>query len=129
MQIRLASIIVNDQTNALAFYTETLGFRPAKDIPAGEFRWITLTSPDGPQDIELALEPNENPAAKAFQSALYEQGIPLTAFAVTDIAAEYERLKNIGVSFRVPPTFSEFNTYAVFDDTCGNFIQIYQEPQ
>jgi len=97
------------------------------DIPAGEFRWLTVVSPEGPGDVELVLEPNANPAAKAYQAALFEQGIPLTAFAVKDIHAEYARLKERGVVFRSEPFAVGPTTIALFEDTCGNLIQIYQE--
>ena len=126
MKIKLNSVMVDDQAKALRFYTEVLGFVPSKDIPIGEYRWLTVVSPDGPADIELVLEPNENPAAKTFQSALFDQGIPLTAFEVTDIHAEYQRLKSLGVVFRSEPTRMGPTTMATFEDTCGNLIQIYQ---
>ena len=126
MKIKLNSVMVDDQAKALRFYTVVLGFVPSKDIPMGEYRWLTVVSPDGPADIELVLEPNENPAAKTFQSALFDQGIPLTAFEVTDIHAEYQRLKSLGVVFRSEPTRMGPTTIATFEDTCGNLIQIYQ---
>ena len=126
MKIKLNSVMVDDQAKALRFYTGVLGFVPSKDIPIGEYRWLTVVSPDGPADIELVLEPNENPAAKTFQSALFDQGIPLTAFEVTDIHAEYQRLKSLGVVFRSEPTRMGPTTIATFEDTCGNLIQIYQ---
>jgi catechol 2,3-dioxygenase-like lactoylglutathione lyase family enzyme len=96
MRIKLTSIMVDDQDKALRFYTEVLGFRKKHDIPVGEFRWITVTSPEGRDDLELALEPNANPAGKAFQEAMFAQGIPLAAFEVTDIAREYTRLGGAG---------------------------------
>ena len=99
MRIKLTSIMVDDQSKGLRFYTEVLGFKKKHDIPVGEFRWITVTSPEGPDDIELALEPNANPAGKAFQSAMFAQGIPLAAFEVADIAAEFRRLTTSGVAF------------------------------
>ena len=92
----------------------------------GEFRWLTVISPDGPDDLELVLEPNANPAAKTYQEAIYEQGIPATSFASEDIGKEYERLSNLGVVFTVNPTTIEGVTMAIFDDTCGNLIQLYQ---
>jgi catechol 2,3-dioxygenase-like lactoylglutathione lyase family enzyme len=111
----------------LKFYTEVLGFLRGKEIPLGAAKWLTVVSPDGPEEIELVLEPNANPAAKAFQAALLEQGIPFTAFAVDDIRHEYDRLKRLGVVFRGEPTKMGTTTVAVFEDTCGNLIQLYQE--
>jgi len=126
MKIKLSSIMVDDQGKALRFYTEVLGFDKKEDIPVGEARWLTVVSPQAPDEAELVLEPNSNPAAKTYQRALFEQGIPLTAFAVEDIRSEYERLKESGVVFRSEPTSMGPVTVAVFDDTCGNLIQIYQ---
>ena len=126
MRIKLTSIMVDDQDKALRFYTEVLGFRKKHDIPVGEFRWITVTSPEGPDDIELALEPNANPAGKAFQGAMFAQGIPLAAFEVTDIAGEFRRLSAAGVAFTREPTPAGPILLAVFADTCGNLIQIHQ---
>jgi catechol 2,3-dioxygenase-like lactoylglutathione lyase family enzyme len=126
MRIKLTSIMVEDQERALRFYTGTLGFKPKHDIPVGEYRWITVTSAEGPDDIELALEPNANPAGKAFQTAMFAQGIPLAAFEVADIATEYARLNAAGVAFTRPPTLAGPITMAVFSDTCGNLIQLYQ---
>jgi catechol 2,3-dioxygenase-like lactoylglutathione lyase family enzyme len=126
MKIKQTSVLVDDQDKALKFYTEVLGFVKSKDIPLGEFKWLTVVSPEGPDDIELLLEPNENPAARTFQKALFDQGIPLTAFAVDDIQKEYERMKTLGVAFRSEPAKMGPTIVAVFDDTCGNLIQIYQ---
>lgn len=126
MRISLCSILVADQQHALEFYTRVLGFLPKQDIPIGEFRWLTVVSPDAPDGTELVLEPNANPAAQIFQAALVEQGIPLTAFAVDDVAAEHARLSALGVRFTMPPTEMPGVTLAVFDDTCGNLIQIYK---
>jgi predicted enzyme related to lactoylglutathione lyase len=126
MKIKLNSVLVDDQTKALTFYTDVLGFLKKHDIPMGEFRWLTVVSPEGPDDIELVLEPNALPAAQTYQKALREQGIPLTAFAVDDIQKEYERLKKLGVAFRSEPTKMGPVTIVVFDDTCGNLIQLYQ---
>lgn len=95
-------------------------------MPAGDFRWLTVVSREGPDDIELLLEPNENPAAKTFQKAIFEQGMPLTAFAVEDVWKEYQRMKKLGVVFSKAPTKEGPTTIAVFEDTCGNLIQIYQ---
>jgi catechol 2,3-dioxygenase-like lactoylglutathione lyase family enzyme len=124
MKIKLTSVLVDDQQKALDFYTDILGFVTKIDEPLGEFRWLTVVSPEGPQDIELLLEPNENPAASTFQAALKEQQIPLTAFAVDDVRAEYDRLKSLGVQFTTEPTPMGPTMIAVFDDTCGNLIQI-----
>jgi catechol 2,3-dioxygenase-like lactoylglutathione lyase family enzyme len=126
MKIKLVSIMVDDQDKALRFYTEVLGFTKKIDFPVGEYRWITVVSPEGPDDLELVLEPNANPAGKTFQKALFDQGIPATAFESTDIAAEFKRLKNAGVVFTKEPTKAGPVTMAVFADTCGNLIQIYQ---
>jgi predicted enzyme related to lactoylglutathione lyase len=125
MKIKLNSIFVDNQNKALKFYTEVLGFKKSKDIPVGEFKWLTVTSPDGPADVELVLEPNANPAAKQFQESIFKQGIPITAFEVDDIKAEYQRLKG-QVMFTMTPTRHGPVTIAIFSDTCGNLIQLYQ---
>lgn len=126
MKIKLASIFVADQEKALQFYTRVLGFVKKYDLPMGTFRWLTVVSPEEPDGTELVLEPDQNPAALAFKKALFEQGIPLTAFWVADIQAEYARLQALGVRFTTPPTDAGPITMAVFDDTCGNLIQVYQ---
>jgi catechol 2,3-dioxygenase-like lactoylglutathione lyase family enzyme len=126
MRIKLTSIMVDDQNKALTFYTDVLGFKKKHDIPVGEYRWITVTSPEGPNDLELALEPNANPAGRAFQEAMFAQSIPLAAFEVADIAREHTRLKEHGVAFLREPAKMGPVTIAVFSDTCGNLIQIYQ---
>ena len=126
MRIKLTSIMVDDQPKALRFYTEVLGFRTKHDIPVGEYRWITVTSPEGPDDLELALEPNANPAGRQFQEAMFSQGIPIAAFEVTDIAGEFARLTAKGVAFTRQPMEAGPVTLAVFADTCGNLIQLYQ---
>jgi catechol 2,3-dioxygenase-like lactoylglutathione lyase family enzyme len=126
MRIKLTSIMVDDQDKALKFYTDVLGFKKKHDIPVGEYRWITVTSPDGPNDLELALEPNANPAGRAFQEAMFSQGIPLAAFEVANIASEHTRLKEHGVAFFREPAKMGPVTIAVLSDTCGNLIQIYQ---
>ncbi len=126
MKIKLSSVLVDDQDKALKFYTEVLGFVKKEDIPLGEARWLTVVSPQAPDEVELLLEPNSNPAAKAYQRPLFEQGIPLTAFSVDDIQSEYERIKKLGVVFRSEPENVGTATVAVFDDTCGNLIQLYQ---
>jgi catechol 2,3-dioxygenase-like lactoylglutathione lyase family enzyme len=126
MRIKLTSIMVDDQDKALRFYTEVLGFRKKHDVPVGEYRWITVTSPEGPDDLELALEPNANPAGRRFQEAMFSQGIPLAAFEVVDIAGEFSRLSSKGVAFTKEPAAAGPVTLAVFADTCGNLIQLYQ---
>jgi glyoxylase I family protein len=119
--------MVDDQDKALKFYTETLGFRKKHDIPVGgPYRWITVVSPEGPDDVELALEPNGNPTGKAFQEAMFAQGIPVAAFEVGDIAGEYARLQARGVVFTREPAKAGPVSIAIFADTCGNLIQIYQ---
>jgi catechol 2,3-dioxygenase-like lactoylglutathione lyase family enzyme len=126
MKIKLNSVAVYDQDKALKFYTDVLGFVKKADIPVGQYKWITVVSPEEPDGTELALEPSDNPATQAFKKALFEQGIPATAFAVEDIQREYERMSRLGVVFTMEPTRTEGPTVAIFDDTCGNLIQIYQ---
>lgn len=118
------SILVDDQTKALRFYTEVLGFMKKTEIPLGEHSWLTVVSPEDPDGTELSLEPDEHPAARPFKRALVEDGIPFTSFAVDDVAAQYGRLVARGVQFTQPPTDMGPVTMAVFDDTCGNLIQI-----
>jgi len=126
LQIRLTSIMVDDQDKALAFYTTVMGFEKKLDFPvSGPFRWITVASPALP-DVHLALEPNENPAGRTFQKALFDQGIPATAFHSTDIDADYARLTAAGVAFTMPPTMMGPVKAAILSDTVGNLIQIYQ---
>ena len=126
MKINLTSVMVDDQDKALKFYTEVLGFVKKTDIPMGEVKWLTVISPEGPDDIELLLEPMGFPPAKTFQNELFKAGIPLTAFAVEDIQKECERIEKLGVVFRKKPTKMGPVTQAEFEDTCGNLIQIYQ---
>ena len=126
MRITLTSLMVDDQEKALAFYTGVLGFQKKHDIPVGEYRWITVTSPEGHADVELALEPNANPAGRAFQEAMFRQGIPVASFQSRDIANECARLKTHGVAFTREPTNMGPVTIAVFADTCGNLIQLHQ---
>lgn len=126
MKIKLTSVLVPDQEKALRFYTDVLGFVKKEDIPLGEFRWLTVVSPEGTEDIELVLEPNAHPAAKAYQQALFDDGIPLTAFASDNVQEEYVRLKKLGVVFLSEPTEMGPTTVAVFEDTCGNLIQLFQ---
>jgi len=129
MRIKLNSIMVDDQDRAEAFYTQVLGFRVKRSFPVGPYRWLTVVSPEGPDDLELALEPNANPAGKTYQKALFEQGIPATAFESSDVAADYARLSGRGVSFTQAPTNAGLVTIAVFSDGCGNLIQMYQPTQ
>jgi predicted enzyme related to lactoylglutathione lyase len=128
MRIKLASVPIADYDKALKFYTEVLGFLKKRDIPLGDgARWITVVSPEEPEGTELLLEPNDGyPAMKALKEALVKDGIPYTAFQVSDIQQEYERMKSLGAEFTMEPTNMGMTTAAVFDDTCGNLIQIYQ---
>ncbi|MET9300302.1 VOC family protein [Micromonospora aurantiaca] len=126
MRINLTSVYVDDQEKALRFYTEVLGFVKKTDVPTGEYRWLTVVSPDAPDGVELLLEPDAHPAAKAFKEALAADGIPLTQFAVDDVAAEHDRLRGLGVLFTQEPVDMGPVITAVFDDTCGNLIQIAQ---
>ena len=129
-KIKLTSVLVDDQEKAHKFYTEKLGFITKQDIPMGQARWLTVASPDAPGEVELLLEPNDNPAlegaAQAFQRAMFDNDIAATAFAVDDIQQEYETLKRRGVRFTMEPTQMGPVTVAVLDDTCGNLIQLFQ---
>jgi catechol 2,3-dioxygenase-like lactoylglutathione lyase family enzyme len=129
MRIVVTSLLVDDQTKALAFYRDVLGFEPKHDVPLGDYRWLTLTSPGDPEGVELLLEPDAHPAASPFKAALMEDGIPFTSFGVDDVRAEHSRLSAAGVRFTQPPTNMGAVTTAVFDDTCGNLIQIAQQHQ
>jgi catechol 2,3-dioxygenase-like lactoylglutathione lyase family enzyme len=124
MRIVVTSVLVDDQAKALDFYTDVLGFVKKKDIPMGESRWLTVVSPDDPDGTELLLEPDGHPAAGPFKEALTNDGIPFTSFGVGDVDAEYERLQELGVRFTQPPVRMGPVTTAVFEDTCGNLIQI-----
>ncbi|MCC6804150.1 MAG: VOC family protein [Anaerolineae bacterium] len=128
MKITVTSISIADYDQALKFYTEVLGFVKKRDIPLGEgARWLTVVSPENPNGVELLLEPNaEYPAMKALKESLVQDGIPFTTFEVSDIQAEYERLKALGVEFTMEPTNMGTTSVAIFDDTCGNLIQIHQ---
>jgi predicted enzyme related to lactoylglutathione lyase len=126
MKIRLISIFVKDQDKALQFYTGILGFIKKTEVPMGEYRWLTVVSPDEQDGVEAVLEPMAFEPAKTFQKALYEAGIPLTAFQTSDVQKEFERLEKLGVKFSMKPTKMGPATLAVFDDTCGNNIQIVQ---
>ena len=126
MRIYLSSIFVDDQDKALRFYTEVLGFVKKEDIPLGEFRWLTVVSPEEPDGTELVLEPGAHPAVKPFKDALMNDGIPFASFAVDDVHKEFERLRELGVRFTQEPVDMGVVEIAVFDDTCGNLIQIAQ---
>lgn len=125
MRINLTSIFVDDQDKALAFYTQVLGFVKSRELPAGKYRWLTVRSPEG-GETELSLEPDANPAARAYQQALMSQGIPATAFQSDDIEADVKRLRERGVRFTTDPIDHGQVRLAIFADTCGNLIQIYQ---
>jgi predicted enzyme related to lactoylglutathione lyase len=126
MRIKLTSIMVDNQDKALKFYTQVFGFVKKHDIPVGEYRWLTVVSPEGPDDLELSLEPNANPAGKTFQEAIFKQGIPIAAFEVDRMDQEFSRLKALGVMFTQEPTPAGPVIVAVCADTCGNLIQLYQ---
>lgn len=124
MRIHVTSVYVEDQEKALRFYTDVLGFVKKNDIPLGAHRWLTVVAESQPDGPELLLEPEGHPAVRPFKSALVEDGIPFTSFAVPDVAAEYQRLSGLGVRFTQPPTDLGAVVTAVLDDTCGNLIQI-----
>jgi predicted enzyme related to lactoylglutathione lyase len=126
MRINLTSVTVDDQQKALRFYTEVLGFVKEKDLPAGEFRWLTVSSPEGAHGVELLLEPSAFPPARTYQQALREAGIPATSFGVENMQAEYERLRKLGVELTSPPAQHDWGYSAVFSDTCGNLIGLHQ---
>ena len=126
MKIVVTSVLVDDQEKALRFYTDVLGFEKKEDVPMGGPRWLTVVSPQDRDGIELLLEPDGHPAAGPFKAALVEDGIPFTSFGVDDIQAEYQRLQGLGVRFTQEPTAMGPVTTAVFDDTCGNLIQMAQ---
>jgi catechol 2,3-dioxygenase-like lactoylglutathione lyase family enzyme len=126
MRIWVTSVFVDDQPKALDFYTGTLGFAKKADVPLGEYSWLTVVAPDDPDGVQLLLEPDQHPAARAVKAALVADGIPWTSFAVTDLAAEYERLRARGVVFTQEPADMGSAVTAVFDDTCGNLIQLAQ---
>jgi catechol 2,3-dioxygenase-like lactoylglutathione lyase family enzyme len=124
MRINVTSVLVDDQDRALRFYTDVLGFVKKTEIPLGEARWLTVVSPEEPEGTELLLEPDAHPAAKPFKQALVEDGIPSTSFAVDDVRDEFKRLRSRGVRFTQEPVEAGAVSTAVFDDTCGNLIQI-----
>lgn len=127
MKIFVTGVFVEDQAKALAFYTDVLGFVKKTDIPLGEYRWLTVVSSEDREGTELLLEPNANPASQQYQKSIFEQGIPAAMFAVTDIQGEYERLRGLGVEFTTEPTDYGSYSLAIFQDTCGNLIQITQQ--
>lgn len=127
IKINLTSVPVDDQAKALAFYTDVLGFVKKTDIPVGPDRFLTVGAADGSGDIELLLEPMGFPPAKTYQKELFDAGIPWASFAATDIRQEYERMKQLGVVFRMEPTAMGPVTVALFEDTCGNLIQLAQK--
>lgn len=129
LRINITSVPVDDQRKALRFYTKILGFEKKHDIPLGEHFWLTVVSPADRDGTELLLEPDSHPAVKPFKSALVEDGIPFTSFGVDDVQQEYERLSAAGVRFVQPPTDLGTVWTAVFDDTCGNLIQIVAEKE
>jgi len=127
MKIKLVSVLVDDQSKALAFYTEKLGFLKKHDIPMGPYRWLTVVSPSEPDGAEVVLEPTAHAFAATYQKELYTGGIPITAFFVEDVASEFTRLKALGVVFRREPTSIPGGpTIAMLEDTCGNLLQIVQ---
>ena len=126
MKIKFVSVMVEDQERALRFYTDVLGFVKAEDVPVGEYRWLTVTSPDGVDGVELVLEPPAFPPARAYQKALYDAGVPATAFVTSDIHGEVERLTAAGVEFRGAPVDMGSVTGVMFEDTCGNLIHLVQ---
>ncbi|MGI5917890.1 MAG: VOC family protein [Anaerolineae bacterium] len=129
MRIFVTSVLVDDQGKALRFYTEKLGFVKKQDISAGDYRWLTVVSPEDPDGVELLLEPGAHPAAEPYKKALFDDGIPFTSFAVDNVQQEYERLRDLGVEFSVPPTQAGPVMMAILDDTCGNLIQIVEQPR
>jgi len=126
MKIKLTSVVVDNQEKALKFYTGILGFIKKTEIPIGEHKWLTVVSPEEQDGVELVLEPIGFPPAKVYQQALFEAGIPLTAFYVDNVDEEYKRLLSLGVSFSMPPTEMGTTKIAVLNDTCGNNIQLFQ---
>jgi len=126
MRIDFTSIFVDDQDRALAFYTDVLGFVKREDIPVGEYRWLTVVSPESPDGVQLLLEPNAHAAARAYQRALREDGIPVNSFGVSDLDAEHERLRGLGVEFVGEIDRAEWGASATLDDTCGNLVRLHQ---
>ena len=126
MKIKVTSVYVDDQSKALSFYTEVLGFSKKTDFGNGPYRWLTVASPEEPDGTELQLALNSNPAAKAYQQAIFEQGQPAAMFFTDDVKGDYERMKARGVEFTMPPTDVPYSTIAKLNDTCGNLLQLTQ---
>jgi predicted enzyme related to lactoylglutathione lyase len=126
MKIKVTSVFVDNQDKALRFYTEVLGFAKKTDFSQGPFRWLTVASPEDPDGIQLQLALNDNPAAKAYQQAIFQQGQPAIMFYTDDIKGDYQRIKALGVDFAMPPTDVTASTIAKLNDTCGNLIQLTQ---
>jgi predicted enzyme related to lactoylglutathione lyase len=126
IKVKLTSVFVDDQAKALEFYTKVLGLEKKSDFPAGEFRWLTVVSPEDPDGVELVLEPNDNPVARTYQQAIYEAGMPAAVFEVDDVHKQYERISGLGGVFRSEPTPLGPVTAALLDDTCGNLVQLVQ---
>ncbi|MER8377804.1 VOC family protein [Mesorhizobium sp. M0199] len=126
MKIKLTKVYVDDQEKALGFYTETLGFTKKADFSNGPFRWLTVASPDEPDGAELQLALNDNPAAKTYQKAMFQQGQPAVMFFSDNIKGDYERIKARGAEFTMPPTEVTGSTIAQLNDGCGNVVQITQ---
>ena len=126
MKIRVISVYVDDQEKALQFYTKVLGFAKKTDVSNGPYRWLTVTPPEDPDGIELQLAPDNNPAAKTYQQALFQQGQPAVMFFTDDVKGDYERIKARGAEFTMPPTEVTGSTIAQLKDTCGNLLQISQ---
>ena len=126
MKIKLTSVYVDDQERALRFYTEVLGFTKKTDVSQGPYRWLTVTSPEEPNGTELQLALNNNPAAKAYQQAMFQQSQPAAMFFTDDVKGDYERIKAQGAEFTMPPTDVTASTIAMLNDTCGNHIQLTQ---
>jgi predicted enzyme related to lactoylglutathione lyase len=126
VKIKVTSIYVNDQEKALHFYTEVLGFVKKADFSQGPYRWLTVASPEAPDGTELQLALNDNPAARTYQQAMFEQGKPAAMFYVDDVQREYDRMKPLGAEFTMPPTKVTASTIAMLNDTCGNIIQLTQ---
>jgi predicted enzyme related to lactoylglutathione lyase len=126
IRIKLTSVFVDDQAKALEFYTKVLGLEKKADFPAGEFRWLTVVSPVDPDGVELVLEPNDNPAARSFQEAIFQGGMPAAVFQVDDIHKQYERITALGGVFTSAPAPMGPVTTALLDDTCGNLVQLVE---
>jgi predicted enzyme related to lactoylglutathione lyase len=126
MKIKLTTLYVDDQDKALRFYTEVLGFAKKADFSSGPFRWLTVASPEDLDGTELQLALNDNPAAKAYQQAMFQQGLPAAMFFTDDVKGDYERMKSRGAEFTMPPTNVTYSTIAKLNDTCGNVIQLSQ---